>query len=447
MILIKDATIINNGESQKGSLLINGERIERVAYGDCPQELTELANKVIDAKGLWLIPGAIDDQVHFREPGLTHKADIASESRAAVAGGITSFMDMPNTNPQTTTIENINWKFDRAAETSLANYSFYIGATNNNIDELLKADFSRICGVKLFLGSSTGNMLVNENSTLNRIFSEVDAIIAIHSEAEEVIKRNREFYVGKYGEDLPVKFHPLIRDAEACYASTAKAVELATRHNARLHVLHISTAKELTLLEDKPLTEKRITSEVCTHHLYFDDRDYEKYGNLIKWNPSIKSQADRDALRDGFNRNLIDIVATDHAPHLPSEKEGNCLKAASGGPLIQFTLLALFEMAKAGIFKVETIVEKSAHAPAMLYGIKERGYIKEGYFADLVLVNPNRPYTVDSSNILSKCGWSPFMGHTFPCSIEKTFVNGSLVYDNGTIIEKQGNAKELVFSC
>lgn len=447
MILIKDATIINNGESQKGSLLINGERIERVAYGDCPQELTELANEVIDAKGLWLIPGAIDDQVHFREPGLTHKADIASESRAAVAGGITSFMDMPNTNPQTTTIENINWKFDRAAETSLANYSFYIGATNNNIDELLKADFSRICGVKLFLGSSTGNMLVNENSTLNRIFSEVDAIIAIHSEAEEVIKRNREFYVGKYGEDLPVKFHPLIRDAEACYASTAKAVELASRHNARLHVLHISTAKELTLLEDKPLTEKRITSEVCTHHLYFDDRDYEKYGNLIKWNPSIKSQADRVALRDGFNRNLIDIVATDHAPHLPSEKEGNCLKAASGGPLIQFTLLALFEMAKAGIFKVETIVEKSAHAPAILYGIKERGYIKEGYFADLVLVNPNKPYTVDSSNILSKCGWSPFMGHTFPCSIEKTFVNGSLVYDNGTIIEKQGNAKELVFSC
>ncbi|MBR2475604.1 MAG: dihydroorotase [Bacteroidaceae bacterium] len=447
MILIKDATIINNGESQKGSLLINGDRIERVAYGDCPQELTELANEVIDAKGLWLIPGAIDDQVHFREPGLTHKADIASESRAAVAGGITSFMDMPNTNPQTTTIENINWKFDRAAETSLANYSFYIGATNNNIDELLKADFSRICGVKLFLGSSTGNMLVNENSTLNRIFSEVDAIIAIHSEAEEVIKRNREFYVGKYGEDLPVKFHPLIRDAEACYASTAKAVELATRHNARLHVLHISTAKELTLLEDKPLREKRITSEVCTHHLYFDDRDYKKYGNLIKWNPSIKSQADRDALRDGFNRNLIDIVATDHAPHLPSEKEGNCLKAASGGPLIQFTLLALFEMAKAGIFKVETIVEKSAHAPALLYGIKERGYIKEGYFADLVLVNPNRPYTVDSSNILSKCGWSPFMGHTFPCSIEKTFVNGALVYNNGTIIEKQGNAKELVFSC
>lgn len=447
MILIKDATIINNGESQKGSLLINGDRIERVAYGDCPQELTELANEVIDAKGLWLIPGAIDDQVHFREPGLTHKADIASESRAAVAGGITSFMDMPNTNPQTTTIENINWKFDRAAETSLANYSFYIGATNNNIDELLKADFSRICGVKLFLGSSTGNMLVNENSTLNRIFSEVDAIIAIHSEAEEVIKRNREFYVGKYGEDLPVKFHPLIRDAEACYASTAKAVELATRHNARLHVLHISTAKELTLLEDKPLREKRITSEVCTHHLYFDDRDYEKYGNLIKWNPSIKSQADRDALRDGFNRNLIDIVATDHAPHLPSEKEGNCLKAASGGPLIQFTLLALFEMAKAGIFKVETIVEKSAHAPALLYGIKERGYIKEGYFADLVLVNPNRPYTVDSSNILSKCGWSPFMGHTFPCSIEKTFVNGALVYDNGTIIENKGNAKELVFSC
>lgn len=446
MILIKDATIINNGESQKGSLLIKGDRIERVAYGICPQELIELANEVIDAEGLWLIPGAIDDQVHFREPGLIHKADIASESRAAVAGGITSFMDMPNTNPQTTTIENVNWKFDRAAETSLANYSFYIGATNNNIDELLKADFNRICGVKLFLGSSTGNMLVNENSTLNRIFSEVDAIIAIHSEAEDVIKRNRELYVGKYGEDLPVKFHPLIRDAEACYTSTAKAVELATRHNARLHVLHISTAKELTLLEDKPLTEKRITSEVCTHHLYFDDRDYEKYGNLIKWNPSIKSQADRDALRDGFNRNLIDIVATDHAPHLLSEKEGNCLKAASGGPLIQFTLLALFEMAKAGIFKVETIVEKSAHAPALLYGIKERGYIKEGYFADLVLVNPNRPYTVDSRNILSKCGWSPFMGHTFPCSIEKTFVNGSLVYDNGTIIDRQGNAKELVFN-
>lgn len=445
MILIKNATIINSGESLKGSLLINGDSIERVVYGDCPDELQCGANEIIDAEGLWLIPGAIDDQVHFREPGLTHKADIATESRAAVAGGITSFMDMPNTKPQTTTIDDVNWKFNRAAETSLANYSFYIGATNDNIDQLLKADFSRICGVKLFLGSSTGNMLVNSNETLNRIFSEVDAIIAIHSEKEEVIKRNRDFYVGKYGDNLPVKFHPLIRDAEACYASTANAVEFATKHNARLHVLHISTAKELTLLEDKPLSEKRITAEICTHHLYFDDRDYEKYGNLIKWNPSIKSEADRNALRAGFNCNLIDIVATDHAPHLPSEKEGNCLTAASGGPLIQHTLLALFEMAKAGVTTVENIVTKSAHAPALLYGIEKRGYIKEGYFADLVLVNPNKPYCVESSNIVSKCGWSPFMGHTFPCSIEKTFVNGKCVYDNGNIIEQPGNSMELKF--
>lgn len=434
-LLIKDAVIINEGGSKHGSLLINGDKIEKIVYGECSAAMESEAKKTVDASGLWLLPGCIDDQVHFREPGLTHKGDISSESHAAVAGGVTSYMEMPNTKPQTVTLDALKWKYDRAAEVSLANYAFYLGATNDNTDELKKADYSKICGVKVFMGSSTGNMLVDNKETLSRIFSEVPAIIAVHAEKEEIIKRNREYYTGRFGEDLPIMFHPLIRSAEACYASSAEAIEMATRYNARLHILHLSTAKELSLFEDKPLKDKRITAEACVHHLYFDDNSYAEYGNLIKWNPAIKTYADREAIVNGVKGNLIDIVATDHAPHLLSEKQGGCLQAASGGPLLQHSLLAMAEMAANGEFTMEKAVEKLSHAPATLFSIKERGFIREGYYADIVLVNPQKSYTVTKENIVSKCGWSPFMGHKFPHTVEKTFVNGTLVYDSGKFNE------------
>jgi len=390
--------------------------------------------QVIDAEGKLLLPGAIDDQVHFREPGLTHKGDIASESRAAVAGGITSFMDMPNTKPQTTSIADLEWKLQRGAETSLANYSFFFGGTNDNMDEIRKLDRSRVPGLKLFLGSSTGNMLVDKKESLERIFGEADMLIAIHAEKEEVIKRNIAYYTDMYGEDLDISFHSKIRSEEACYASSSEAVELATRLNSRLHILHLSTAKELTLLSNEiPLNEKKITGEVCVHHLWFHDGDYAKYGNRIKWNPSIKTLADRTALRNAVNDNTIDIVATDHAPHLLSEKEGSCLKAASGGPLVQHSLVGMLEMVAEGCFTYEKVVEKMAHMPADLFHIDRRGYIRPGYYADLVLVDPEKCWTVAPENILYKCGWSPFEGTTFHHSITQTFVNGQLVYDNGVV--------------
>ncbi|MEG1644082.1 MAG: dihydroorotase [Bacteroidales bacterium] len=434
-ILIKNAVIINEGESKHGSILIRGEKIEKVVSGDCPSWIEDEATKIIDASGLWMIPGCIDDQVHFREPGLTHKGDISSESHAAVSGGVTSYMEMPNTKPQTVTLDALKWKYDRAAEVSLANYAFYLGATNDNTDELRRADFSKICGVKVFMGSSTGNMLVDNMETLSRIFAEVPAIIAVHAEKEEIIKQNTEYYTGRFGKDLPITFHPLIRSVEACYASSSKAVELATRYNARLHILHLSTAKELSLLEDKQLKDKRITAEACVHHLYFDDNNYAEYGNMIKWNPAIKTYADREALLNAVNGNLIDIVATDHAPHLLSEKQGSCLHAASGGPLLQHSLLAMMELATKGHFTIEKAVEKLSHAPATLFSIKERGYIREGYYADIVLINPQKSHTVTKENIVSKCGWSPFTGHKFPCTVEMTFVNGTIVYDNGKFNE------------
>ena len=380
------------------------------------------------------MPGAIDDQVHFREPGLTHKGDISSESRAAVAGGITTFMDMPNTKPQTTTVADLEWKLQRGPETSAANYSFFFGGTNDNMDEIRKLDRSRIPGLKLFLGSSTGNMLVDKKESLERIFGEADMLIAIHAEKEEVIKRNLAYYTGLYGEDLDISYHSKIRSEEACYASSSEAVELATRLNSRLHILHLSTAKELTLLSNTiPLSEKKITGEVCVHHLWFHDGDYAKYGNRIKWNPSIKTLADRIALRDAVKNNTIDIVATDHAPHLLSEKEGSCLKAASGGPLVQHSLVAMLEMVAEGCFTYEKVVEKMAHMPAELFHIDRRGYIRPGYYADLVLVDPDKSWTVAPENIMYKCGWSPFEGTTFHHSVSQTFVNGELVYDNGNI--------------
>ncbi len=431
-ILIKNASIVNEGRMFKGAVLIEGDKISEVFEGAIPEPASNV--RVIDAEGKLLLPGAIDDQVHFREPGLTHKGDIASESRAAVAGGVTTFMDMPNTKPQTTTIADLEWKLQRGAETSAANYSFFFGGTNDNMDEIRKLDRSRVPGLKLFLGSSTGNMLVDKKESLERIFGEADMLIAIHAEKEEVIKRNIAHYTGLYGEDLDISFHSKIRSEEACYASSAEAVELATRLNSRLHILHLSTAKELTLLSNAiPLSEKKITGEVCVHHLWFHDGDYARYGNRIKWNPSIKTLEDRIALRNAVNDNTIDIVATDHAPHLPSEKEGSCLKAASGGPLIQHSLVAMLEMVAEGCFTYEKVVEKMAHMPAELFHIDRRGYIRPGYYADLVLVDPDKSWTVTPENILYKCGWSPFEGTTFHHSVTQTFVNGRLVYDNGII--------------
>lgn len=431
-ILIKNATIINEGRTFAGSVLIENDKIAAVYENEVFVSVPD-AN-VIDATGKFLFPGVIDDQVHFREPGLTHKGDIASESRAAVAGGVTTFMDMPNTKPQTITINDLEWKLQRGAETSVANYSFFFGGTNDNIGEIRKLDRSRVPGLKLFLGSSTGNMLVDKRDSLERIFGEAGMLIAIHAEKEEVIKRNIAHYTGMYGEDLDISFHSKIRSEEACYASSSEAVELATRLNSRLHILHLSTEKELTLLSNKlPLKEKKITGEVCVHHLWFHDGDYGLFGNRIKWNPSIKTLADRSALREAVNNDTIDIVATDHAPHLLSEKDGNCLKAASGGPLVQHSLVVMLELAMEGRFTYEKVVEKMAHMPAELFHIERRGYIRPGYYADLVLVDPKQTWTVAKDNIFYKCGWSPFEGYTFHHAVSQTFVNGQLVYDNGRI--------------
>ncbi len=443
--LIKNVRIINEGRSYQGAVLINGEMIEAVYEGEVPSEIIAETNDIIDGQGKWLLPGCIDDQVHFREPGLTYKADIYSESRAAVAGGVTSFMDMPNTKPQTTTIENLEWKFNRAAETSAANYSFFFGGTNDNMEEIRRLDRSRVPGLKLFLGSSTGNMLVDKKDALERIFSESDLLIAVHAEKEEIIKRNIAYYTQKYGEDLDISFHSKIRSEEACYASSSEAVELATRLGTRLHILHLSTAKETTLLDNKlPLKDKKITGEVCVHHLWFHDGDYALFGNRIKWNPSIKTLADRTALREAVNNDKIDIIATDHAPHLLSEKEGSCLKAASGGPLVQHSLIVMLELAMEGRFTYEKVVDKMAHKPAELFHIDRRGYIRPGYYADLVLIDPNKTWTVSKENILTKCGWSPFEGYTFHHAVDTTWVNGEIVWQDGQIRDNV-HGKELKY--
>lgn len=433
--LIKHANIVNEGRTFKGSVLIDDNLIAGVYEENDDIDVVGQV-EIIEADGLWLMPGVIDDQVHFREPGLIHKGDIHSESRAAVAGGVTSYMEMPNTNPQTTTIELLEEKYALGESKSLANYSFYLGATNNNIRELLKIDSSKVCGVKVFMGSSTGNMLVNDVEALNRIFAEVPALIATHCEDEQIVQSNLNYYKKIYGNNCGVEFHPKIRSEEACYKSSSFAAELAHKHNARLHILHISTAKELSLFDNNiPLKDKKITAEACVHHLWFSDEDYAKYGNKIKWNPAIKGTKDRDALINAVNSNLIDVVATDHAPHTVEEKEGTCYKAASGGPLVQFSLVGMLQLAKKGHFTVEKVVEKMCHAPADLFRIEKRGYIRPGYFADLVLVNPNAPTQVSKKNIYSRCGWSPFEGESFDSSIEKTFVNGKLVYNQGKFDE------------
>lgn len=430
MILIKNATLINEDRHYRASVLLDGEIISEIFEGD---ELPQ-AEQVVDATGLWLIPGVIDDQVHFREPGLTHKADIHTESKAAAAGGVTSFMEMPNTMPLTVTIDALEDKYRLGAEKSVVNYSFYMGATNSNIEELKKLNPSTVCGVKVFMGSSTGNMLVDNVETLSRIFAEIPLLIATHCEDEATIQKNKAYYKSVQGDDLPIQFHPLIRDAEACYRSSSFAVELARKYNARLHVLHLSTAREMELFDNQlPLSQKRITGEVCVHHLWFSDQDYARYGNRIKWNPAIKSEADRAALIQALNDDRLDVVATDHAPHLLREKEGNCLKAASGGPLVQYSLVAMLELAKQGHFTPEKVVRKMCHAPAELYRVRNRGFIRKGYFADLVLVNPSAQWQIQPQDIESRCGWSPFEDTVFHHRIEKTWVNGRLVYANGTV--------------
>ena len=431
--IIHNAEIINEGKRFIGYVVIDNEIISKVGESAPLQALISECDEAIDAQGMLLLPGAIDDQVHFREPGLTHKADIESESHAAVAGGVTSFMDMPNTKPATTTVELLEQKYDRAAQVSCANYSFYAGATNDNMAELRKVDFSRVCGVKVFMGSSTGNMLVDDKDTLRSIFSEIPSIVAIHSEDEAIINRNKALYSERFGNDLPVFFHPLVRSAEACYVSTARAVELANECNTRLHILHISSAREMELLDNDPLAEKKITAEVCVHHLWFTDNDYAQKGNRIKCNPAIKTHADRQSLRNALNNGLIDVVATDHAPHLLSEKQGGCFTAASGMPLVQYSLVAMLEMARKGIFTTEMVVDKMCHAPATLYRINKRGFIREGYYADIVLIDPNASYVVEAKDIKSKCAWSPFEGERLHNKVKTTFVNGQKVFDNDTI--------------
>lgn len=429
--LIHHAIIVNEGKKFAGSVVIEGEQIAEVIAGDARP--AQACDEEIDAKGCYLIPGVIDDHVHFRDPGLTHKADMSTETAAAAAGGVTSFMDMPNCNPQTTTLEALNAKFADAAHKCIVNYSFYFGATNNNADQLAQLDKTHVCGVKLFMGASTGNMLVDRMESLRKIFSEAGMLIATHCEDQNIIRQNTEYYKEKYGEDLDISYHPLIRSEEACYHSSALAVQLAKETNARLHILHISTARELELFEDKPIAEKRITAEACVSHLFFCDEDYKTLGARIKCNPSIKTAHDRDALRQALTTNRIDVIGTDHAPHLLREKEGGALKAVSGMPTLQFSLVSIFELVHQGILTVEQLVQKMCHAPAELYQIAGRGYIRPGYKADLVLVNPESEWTVTSECILSKCAWSPMEGQCFHAQVEKTFVNGTVVYENGKV--------------
>ncbi|MFZ5940962.1 MAG: dihydroorotase [Bacteroidota bacterium] len=431
--LIKNANIVNEGHSFHGFVLVRHGVIQAVGEGEppLPSDYTE----EIDAAGQTLIPGVIDDQVHFREPGLTHKATIASESRAAVAGGVTSFMEMPNTIPQALTIDLLEEKYSRAAETSLANYSFYLGASNDNIAEIKKADPKRHCGIKVFMGSSTGNMLVDDPKALEALFSEAPVIVAAHCEDEATIRQNTEHFRGLYGEDIPVIEHLRIRSAEACYRSSSLAASLAAKHGTRLHILHISTEKELSIFSPGPVKDKKLTAEVCIHHLWFNDTDYEKKGALIKWNPSVKLKSDQDALFRGLLEDRLDVVATDHAPHTMEEKQNRYFSSPSGGPMVQHSLNAMLEFSKNGMISVERVVEKMCHAPARLFGIADRGFIRPGYKADLVLLDMNSEWKVARHNILYKCGWSPLEGVTMHTRVSHTFVNGKLVYKNGMFNE------------
>lgn len=431
---IQNANIINEGVIFNGNVFVKDGLIEKIDRLDTSGYSATIPSDatLINANGKYLIPGIIDDQVHFRDPGLTHKADIYTESKAAVAGGVTSFMEMPNTIPNTLTQELLEEKYELATSKSLANYSFYMGASNDNIDEILKTNPRKICGIKVFMGASTGNMLVDNIDTLNKIFSKSKLLVATHCEDENIIQNNTRIFREKYGENVPIDAHPLIRSDEACYKSSKLAVKLARLYNTRLHILHLSSAKEMELFDNTiPLSKKRITSEVCVHHLWFNSSDYSRLGTKIKWNPAIKSKNDQEKLFESLLNDKLDIIATDHAPHTEDEKNNTYFKAPSGGPLVQHSLHAMLEFYYNEKISLEKIIEKMAHAPAICFEIEKRGFIKEGYWADLVLIDPDAKTKVDKSNILYKCGWSPFEGHTFNSTITHTFVNGNLVYNNG----------------
>ena len=441
-VLIKNATIVNENNTFLGDVLIENELIKKISSNIESDKNTQ----IIDATGSYLIPGFIDDQVHFREPGLTHKATIATESRAAAAGGITTFIEQPNTIPNATTQKLLEDKFEIASNTSYVNYSFMFGGTNDNLEELLKTDPKKVAGIKLFLGSSTGNMLVDDVEVLEKIFSSTKMIISVHCEDEATIRKNTALYTEKFGENIPIKYHPIIRSEESCYISSSKAIELAKKTGARLHIFHLSPEKETHLFRnDIPLEEKQITAEVCIHHLWFNDDDYDKKGTFIKWNPAVKAEKDRLGLWKALLDDRIDVLATDHAPHTLEEKNNVYCKAPSGGPLVQHAVMAILEKVKEGVISIEKAVEKMSHNPAKLFQIEKRGFIKEGYFADIVLIDPNKPQTVTKENILYKCGWSPFEGTTFSHSITHTFVNGNLVYENGKFNENI-RGKRLTFN-
>ena len=433
-ILIKNAQIVNEGKIFKSDILIENDLIAKISE-TIPEENID---KIIDAEGEFLIPGVIDDQVHFREPGLTHKGDIESESKAAIAGGTTSFIEQPNTVPNAVTQELLEEKYKIAAEKSYTNYSFSMGGTNDNLEEVLKTNPRNVAAIKLFLGSSTGNMLVDNPEILEEIFSKVKMPICVHCEDETTIRKNTEIYKEKYGEDIPVKFHHLIRSEEACYLSSSKAVELARKTGARLHIYHLSTAKETELFRnDIPLKEKKITAEVCVHHLHFTNKDYETKGSLIKWNPAVKTEKDKNGLWEALLDDRIDVIATDHAPHTLEEKSNKYLKCPSGAPLVQHSLNVMLEYYRNGKISLEKIVEKMCHNPAILFEIEKRGFIKEGYKADLVIINPNAENTVSKENILYKCGWSPLENETFHSEITHTFINGNLAYENGRFSDEK----------
>jgi dihydroorotase len=432
--IIKQSRIVNEGRQFTGDVYVRDKVIEKVLEGE--NLPVEKGWEIIAADGLWLLPGVIDDHVHFREPGLEYKADIFTESRAAVAGGVTSFMEMPNTDPPALTQELLEEKYRLAEQKSLANYSFYMGASNDNLNEVLKTDPSQVCGVKVFMGSSTGNILMDDEKTLEAIFSKVPMLIATHCEDEETIQNNNAEFYQALGMKATASVHPKIRSAEACYLSSSKAVSLARKHNTRLHILHLSTAGEMELFDNNiPLEEKKITAEVCVHHLWFSDKDYPARGNLVKWNPAIKSEADRKALFDALLDDRLDVVATDHAPHTLEEKQRPYFKAPSGGPMVQHSLTAMLEFARQKEVTIEKVVEKMCHNPAILFGVLNRGFIRPGYAADLVLVDRNKPWEVNKSNILYKCGWSPLEGTLFHSRVQMTFVNGRLVYNRGKIDE------------
>lgn len=427
--IIRNAFVVNEGTTEIKDVLIENGIISQIGESIAGENHT-----VIDGTGKYLIPGLIDDQVHFREPGLTHKADIESESRAAVAGGITSFMEMPNTNPQSLTQELLEKKFARAAQVSAANYSFFMGASNDNLEEVLKTDPKTVAAVKIFMGSSTGNMLVDNREVLEQIFSTSKMLIAVHCEDEETILENTENFKALYGEDVPIQMHPLIRSDEACYKSSSMAIELAKKHGTRLHVFHLSSEMEMDLFDNTiPLKDKMITAEACVHHLWFDDRDYAEKGTFIKWNPAVKTKEDKEAVLQAVLDDRIDVIATDHAPHTLLEKQNTYFNAPSGGPLVQHALVALLELHHQGKISLQKIVEKTSHAPAICFQVEKRGFIREGYWADLVLVDIQDPWTVDKSNILYKCGWSPFEGQEFQSKVSRTWVNGNLVYDQGKL--------------